>query len=103
MEKSDEEQYLYSFFPFSSFKFIKDLPTKYILNTEYRREESHFMVETLLRNLLSRGIRANILGDGANHIPVSSDTHHRDIHTTSSILPPKMQTLDLTTRKHQTK
>lgn len=39
MEKSDEEQdtYIYIFFIFFSFKFIKDLPTKYILNTEGKR------------------------------------------------------------------
>ena len=38
MEKSDEEQDIYTgFFSFFSFKFIKDLPTKHMLNTEGKR------------------------------------------------------------------
>ena len=60
------------------------------------------MAEPLLIYLLSQGIRPNILGDGANQF-VSSDTYHEDVNTTSVILAPKMQNLDLTTRKHQTK
>ena len=50
MEKSDEEQDIYTgFFSFFSFKFIKDLPTKYMLNTEGKRVTFFFFLKNMER------------------------------------------------------